>query len=203
MNTRRIRTSEKGGERADNLAYRNGKNIQRECGLWIVGADALFQSLHVTLAARESEKATLMIEQIFQFVIAELFVAQEIRENARIEIARACAHRDAAGGREAHGGIDRYSIAEGAKARSVTEMRKNRTFGKAFAEVMHQRFISRGTRSVEYRSSSAEEAAGVKLPPGLCDERHRREQAKWSADGKIFCAEPMSFRACGMCSGAK
>lgn len=127
----KIHTTEKSNVSADYLAYRNSKNIQREGGAWVVGADALFQHLYVALAARESEKATLVIEQIFQFVVAELLIAQKVEKNARIEITRARAHRDAAGGREAHGGVDRYSIAESAKARSVTEVREDGTFGKA------------------------------------------------------------------------
>ena len=144
----KIHTTEKGNVRADHLAYRNGKNIQREGGAWVVGADALFQHLYVTLAARESEKATLMIEQIFQLVVAELLIAQEVEKNARIEIPRARAHRDAAGGREAHGGVDRYSIAKSAKARSITEVREDGSFGKPLAEVMHQRFIGEAMESV-------------------------------------------------------
>ena len=144
----KIHTTEKGNVRADYLAYSNAKNIQREGGARVVGANALLQHLYVTLPARESEKATLMIEQIFQFVVAELLIAQEVEKNARIEIARARAHRDAAGGREAHGGVDRYSIAKSAEARSVTEMREDGTFGKALAEVMHQRFIGEAMESV-------------------------------------------------------
>src|ERR1700689_2321149 len=113
----KIHAAEEGNIRADYLAHGNSKNVQREGCAWVIGAGALFQPLYITLAARESEEAAPMIEQIFQFVDAELLIAQEVEENSRIEITRARAHRDASGGSESHGGVDRYPIAKSAKAR--------------------------------------------------------------------------------------
>src|SRR5271154_5958803 len=40
----------------DRFSYRDGKDIQRKTGVWIIGAGTLFQRLHIALARRESEK---------------------------------------------------------------------------------------------------------------------------------------------------
>ncbi len=89
-----------------------------------------------------------MVEQIFKLVGAELFIAQEIDKDARIKIAGACAHRDAAGGCEAHGGVDRYSVAQSAQAGSITEVREDDSFGKLLTEVMNERFIGEAVETI-------------------------------------------------------
>ena len=114
----------------------------------IVRAGALFQRLHIALAGRESEEAALMIEQIFKLVGAELLIAHKVEEDARIEIAGARAHRNAAGGSEAHGGVDRYSVAKSAEAGSVAEMREDGSFGKLRAEMMHQRLVGETVETI-------------------------------------------------------
>jgi len=122
----------------DDLANRNGKDIECKGGTWLVGARTRFQYLHIAFAGRKREEATLMIEQILKFVHAQLVITQKIKEDARVEIAAASAHRDAAGGSEAHSRVDRYSVPEGAEACAITEMRKDRSFGKRRAQVMHE-----------------------------------------------------------------
>ncbi len=133
---KKIRTAEKSKVCTDYLANGNGKYIQRKSGVWVVGAGALFQRLHIALAGRESEEATLMIKQIFKLVGAELLGAQQIEKDARVEITGTGTHRDAPGWGEAHGGIDRYSIAKSAEACSVTKMRHDGSLGKVRAEVI-------------------------------------------------------------------
>jgi len=134
-----IHTAQESGVCTDHLANRNGESIQRKSGPWVVGAGALFEGLDVALAGRESKEAAVMIKQIFKLVGAELLRAKEIEQDARVEIAGTGTHQDPAGGSEAHGGVDRYSIANSAEACSVTEMREDGSFGKLGAEVMHER----------------------------------------------------------------
>ena len=149
---KKVHTAEESDVCPDYLAYRNGKDIQSKSGLQVVGAGTFFQHLHITLAGRESTQAALMVEQIFKFVGAELLIAQEIEEDARVKIAGACTHRDAAGRSEAHGGVDRYSVAKGAQAGSVSEVRQDGSFGKLRAEVMHQGFIRKTVETIASNS---------------------------------------------------
>jgi len=89
-----------------------------------------------------------MIKQTFKLVSAELLGAQQIEEDARVEITGTGAHRDATGWGEAHGGIDRYSIAKSAEACSVTKMRQDGSLGKLRAEVMHERLVGETVETI-------------------------------------------------------
>ena len=84
-----------------------------------------------------------MVEQIFQFIGAELFISHEIEKYPRVKIARARTHGNAAGGSEAHGGVDRFSVAKSAEACSVPEVREDRSLGKLRSKVMHQRLVGK------------------------------------------------------------
>src|ERR1700682_4984339 len=94
----KVHTAEQGDVCPDYLAHRTGKDIQRESSMQVVGAGTFFQRLHIALTGRESKEAALMVEQIFEFIGAELLVAQKVEDDARIEIAGARAHRDATRG---------------------------------------------------------------------------------------------------------
>ncbi len=73
---------------------------------------------------------------------------KKIDKDARIEIAGARAHGNSAGGSEAHGGVDRYSVAKSAETRSVAEMREDGSLGKLRAEVMDERFVGEAVETV-------------------------------------------------------
>src|SRR6202022_3328340 len=107
-------TAEQGDVCTDYLAHRNAKDIQRKTSMQVVGAGTFFQHLPIHPAGRKSKKAAPMVEQNFKFIGAELLIAHEIEKDARIEIAGARAHRNAARGSEAHGGVDRYSVSKSA-----------------------------------------------------------------------------------------
>ncbi len=68
----KVHAAEQSNVGADYFADGDGKYIQRELGAWIARAGALFKRFHIALAGGESEEAALMIEQIFNFVGAEL-----------------------------------------------------------------------------------------------------------------------------------
>src|SRR5579863_1704058 len=89
-----------------------------------------------------------MREQILQSVGVEFFLAQKIKQNARIKVARACSHRDAARGREPHRRINGHPVLQRAKARSVPEMSKDRSPRQTGAEVIHQRLIGKTMKAV-------------------------------------------------------
>ena len=133
----KVDTTEKCHVCADYLAHGSGKNIQRKSGVGIVGAHPLFKLPHIALAGRETKKAALMIEQIFKLIGAEFLIPQKVKEYARVEIAGARPHWYAAGGSEAHGGVDGYSVAKRAEACSVAKVREDGSPGKSRAEMMH------------------------------------------------------------------
>ena len=143
-----IYTAQQSHVGADHLAHRDSKNIQRQSGFRVAGAGALFQGLDVALAGRETEKATLMIQQSFQLVGVELFIAQKINDHARVEITRPRAHRNAASGSETHRSVDRYPVSQRTETRSVPQVRKDGALGNLCAEVMHQRFIGNTVEAI-------------------------------------------------------
>src|ERR1700756_2330300 len=145
---KKVYTAEQRGICPDYLAYGNGEDIQGQSRLQVVGLRTFFQRLYVTLAGRKSEEAALMVEQIFNLVGVQLLVAHEIEEDARIKITRARTHRDAARGSETHGGVDRYTVANSAEARSVTEVREDGSFWKPHADMMHERLIRETVETV-------------------------------------------------------
>jgi len=120
--------------------FSNGdrKNIESETRLWIVAAGALLQSFHIALAGGERKKAAVMVEQVFKLVGVELLLAEKINDDAGVEVAGSRSHGNSASGRQAHGGVDRYSISQGTEARSIAQVRENRSFGKLRAEMMDQ-----------------------------------------------------------------
>src|SRR6202521_4457563 len=89
-----------------------------------------------------------MIEHIFKLVGLQLLGAQKIEEDAGIKIATTSTHRNAACRSEAHSGVDGNSVAKSAEARSVTEVRKDGSFGKLLSEMMHQRLVRKTMKTV-------------------------------------------------------
>src|ERR1700683_437198 len=89
-----------------------------------------------------------MVEQIFEALGVEVLIAQQIKDDARVKIPRACSHRNPAGGSESHGRIDRGPVSQRAQARSITKMRKNGPSRKLRAEIMHQRLIRNAVETI-------------------------------------------------------
>src|ERR1017187_7559410 len=110
-----------------------------------------------------------MVEQSFQFIGTQFRIPQKIEDDARIEIAGARPHGDAAGWSQTHGGVDRYSIAQCAEARSVSQMRKDGSPWKVRAEVMHQGLVRNTVEAVAPNP-------GIEIGPGnrqsRCELRH-------------------------------
>lgn len=134
----KVHASEQSNVCTDYLAYGNGEDIQGKRGVWIVGAGASLKRLHVTFAGGESQEATLMIDQIFHLVGAELLRAKKVDNDARVEISGPCAHRNSTGRGEGHCSVDRYLIAKSAEAGSIAEMREDGSCGKLRTEVINQ-----------------------------------------------------------------
>jgi len=165
----KIRTSQQSRVSPDRFSYRDGKYIQSKTGIWIIRADAFFERFHITLAGRESEKTAPMIEQILKFVGVELRISHEVDEDAGIEVARSGCHWNAARGSEAHRSVDRDPASKGTEARSIPQMRKNRSLGKPRTEVMHQRLIR---NPVEAIASNPCVEIVVGESEARCDLRH-------------------------------
>src|ERR1700689_971642 len=89
-----------------------------------------------------------MIEQILQTVGVELLIPQQIDDDARVEVARARPHWNAASRSKTHRGIDRYPVTKCAETRSVTQMGEDGSFGKLCAEIMHQRFVRNAVETI-------------------------------------------------------
>ena len=182
------------------------KTFSASDGRWIVGAGAIFKRLHIAFATGESEEAALMIDQVFHLVGAQFLRAKKIDKDPRVEITGARAHRDSTGGSEPHGGVDRYAIAKSAETCSVAEMREDGSFGQLSrrSDGRATRRRGRGNRSVEHprRSSAAGVVDAMRLPAWF-GEIHRQNRRIASLKERCDCAEAISDRACGMCSGAK
>lgn len=148
----KVDAAEQSNVGTDYLAYGKGEHIQRKLGVWIVGAGAIFQRLHIAFASGECEEAALMVDQIFNLVGAESLRAKKIDKDTRIEISGACAHRDATGRAEAHGGVDRYPVAKSAETCSIAEMREDGSFGKLRAEVMNERLVREAVETIASNS---------------------------------------------------
>ena len=111
-----------------------------------------------------------MIEQIFELVGVELFIAQKIEDDAGVEVARARPHRNAASGSEAHRSVDRYPVSQCTQTRSVAQMSEDGSLGKLCAEMMHQRLVRNTVETI-----TANPCVEVALREGemRCDFRHR------------------------------
>ena len=144
----KVYTAEQSNVCTDCLAYGNDEHIQRKRGLWIFGAGASRKRFHIAFAGGESEEATLMIDQVFHLVGAQLLRAKKIDEDPRVEITGACAHGDSAGRGEAHGGVDGFAMVKSAETCSVAKMRENGSFGQLRAEVMNERFIGEAMETI-------------------------------------------------------
>src|SRR5580704_1523000 len=144
----KIDTTEQSDVGPDLFSHRNRKDIERQRCRWITRTGSVLQGSDVALTGRESKQAALAVEQIFQLVGAEILVADEIDNDTRIEIAGTRAHRNASGRREAHGGVNGDSVAQGAQAGPVAQVREDRPLGKLRTKMMHQRFVGDSMKAV-------------------------------------------------------
>src|SRR5271168_14454 len=110
-----------------------------------------------------------MVQQILKLVRAQLLISHEVEQNARIEIAGAGAHRDAARGREPHGCVDGPSVAQSAEAGSVSEVRENSSLRKPRAQPTHQRLVG---KAVETVASNSYVEIGLRNRQMRCQFRH-------------------------------
>ena len=99
------------------------EGVDGEGGGGVVGGFAREEGLHVGFAVGEGEEAALVVEELFERVSGQVFVAEEVDEDAGVEVAAAGAHGDAAGGGEAHGGVDGFAVEDGGDAGAVAEVR--------------------------------------------------------------------------------
>src|SRR3984885_15108534 len=89
-----------------------------------------------------------MIQQIFKFLGAEIVISQKVNHDAGVKIPGARSHGNAARGRKAHRGVDRYPVSKRAQAQPVSQMRKDGFFWKRRPEMMHQRFIRNAVKAI-------------------------------------------------------
>src|ERR1700685_2689709 len=89
-----------------------------------------------------------MIEQILQTLGVEFLIAQQIYDDAGVEVAGARPHGNTASRSQPHRGIDGYPVAKRAETRSITQMREDGSFGKRCAEAMHQRLVRHAVKTI-------------------------------------------------------
>ena len=77
------------------------------------------------VAARDAARPDAMTQLVLDLVGVEAGRPRDVGHDARIEVAGAGAHDDAADRRQAHAGVDRAAVAHGCKARTVAQVRKN------------------------------------------------------------------------------
>ncbi len=136
-----VDAAEEGNIRPDYFADRCGEGVQRENGARIVGASAFFENLHIAFATGVGVQAAAVIDEVFHLVGTKFFRAKEIEKDAGVEIARACAHRNATGRGKAHGGVDGNAIAKRTETCSVAKVGEDGAFGQLRAEVMDEGLV--------------------------------------------------------------
>ena len=93
-----------------------------------------------------------MIEHLFQLVDVEFLCAQQVQQDSGIEITTASPHGYASSGRKPHGGVDRYSVTDGAQAGPISEVGKYGSFGKMRTEMVNQRFVGESVKTIASNS---------------------------------------------------
>lgn len=141
-----IQATEDRGVSADGFARGSCKHFNGQLCVRIV--HGFVQLAHIGRKARNAEEAGLLVEELFEFVGAEVGSAKEMQEHAGVEVAGAGAHDDAAGGSETHGGIHGTTVGEGGDAGSVAEMRDERTRRKLIAESMDNGFAGNSVKAI-------------------------------------------------------
>ena len=87
------------------------EGVECELRAGIIFGGAILQGFHVAFAAGKSVQTAFVVDQVFDLVGGEIFCAQKVEDHAGIKITAAGAHGDAAGGSEAHGGVDGLAVA--------------------------------------------------------------------------------------------
>ena len=87
-----------------------------------VAQSGLMQAPHVAAEARNRQQTRLVINQLGELCDIKLHLAHQVQQHAGVKIASACAHDRAAGGCQAHAGINRLSAFDGSHARAIAQV---------------------------------------------------------------------------------
>lgn len=88
-----------------------------------------------------------MLQHILQFPGTGVSFAQQEQQHSGIEIARPRAHDDAAGGRHAHAGIDRATVAHGGEAGTAAQVRDDQSC-RHILHLRQNRFARQPVKSI-------------------------------------------------------
>ena len=91
--------------------------------------------LHVVVGIRQAFQPALVIDEMLDRVGIERGVSHQIHQHAGIEITGPRAHRNAASGRHAHGGIDGTTFLDRAQACTAPQMRDDQPLRQILASV--------------------------------------------------------------------
>src|ERR1700720_4886761 len=93
-----------------------------------------------------------MIDQLFEHGGIEFLLAQKMDQNSRIDIAAPRAHDHAAGWRQTHAGVDRFSGSDRGHACTIAEMGNHEAVRQIVCKLMHDRFTRKAVKSVTLNS---------------------------------------------------
>src|SRR5680860_552252 len=117
----RVEPAHGGRVRADELADAVGEKRQRELGVVVAGGGRCAHVTHVVRHPGHTGKSRAAVEQRVELFDGKAFT-QQVKQQARIDVAAASAHQQALKRREAHAGIDRHAMLDGGAAGAVTEV---------------------------------------------------------------------------------
>src|ERR1044071_3901104 len=103
------------------------------------------------------------MDHVMKLLAGDIFSSRKIPDEAGIEIAGACAHRQTGGGGEAHGGINAFSIAHSGHACAIAEMGKDNSATRDLVpcdslEFLHQVRIGKTVESESLNALSVKSA---------------------------------------------
>src|SRR3984885_12443581 len=87
-----------------------------------------------------------MIDQLFEHGGIEFLLAQKIDQNSRIDIAAPSTDDPAAGWRQTHAGVDRFSGSDRGHACTIAEMGDHEAVRQIVRKLMHDRFTRKAVK---------------------------------------------------------
>src|SRR5580704_9050704 len=117
-----------------------------------------------------------MIDQLFEHGGIELLLAQKIDQNSRIDITTPRAHDHAAGWRQTHAGVDRFSGSDRGHACTIAEMGDHEAARQIVRKLMHDRFTRKAVKSVTLNSFRLQ---------FLRDRKETRDRRQFGMEGRV------------------
>ena len=117
-----------------------------------------------------------MIDQLFEHGGIEFLLAQKIDQNSRIDIAAPRTHDHAAGWRQTHAGVDRFSGSDRGHACTIAEMGDHEAVRQIVRNLIHDRFTRKAVKSVTLNPFRLQ---------FLRDRKETRDRRQFGMEGRV------------------